>query len=165
MAFICAVHHTVCQAEQYSKVDVDIQIVQSQESDAAEMSEQIQQLEAERAHLQDVSKDLDLAESRVRPHAYLVQQLLLAEFQLLYLCTCLAVGLPAKAVAKPHIELPFAVQFESSSLDVFSIGSAGCLPVALLQHSFQVRHVGDQLNCTNAFCCASLWQRLIISCA
>ena len=46
-----------------------MQVVQSQESDAAEMSEQIQQLEAEREHLQDVTKDLDLADKRVQLHA------------------------------------------------------------------------------------------------
>ena len=50
-------------------VETGLQVVQSQESDAAEMSEQIQQLEAEREHLQDVTKDLDLAEKRVRLHA------------------------------------------------------------------------------------------------
>ena len=42
-----------------------MQIVQSQEQDAAEMSEQIQVLEADRDHLQVVTKDLDLAEDRV----------------------------------------------------------------------------------------------------
>ena len=42
-----------------------LQVVQSQESDAAEMADQLQQLEGDRAHLQVVSQDLDLAEDRV----------------------------------------------------------------------------------------------------
>lgn len=49
-----------------------MQIVQSQESDAAEMADQLQQLEGDRAHLQVVTQDLDLAEDRVShwtPHS------------------------------------------------------------------------------------------------
>lgn len=42
-----------------------VQIVQSQESDAAEMADQVQQLEGDREHLQVVTQDLDLAEDRV----------------------------------------------------------------------------------------------------
>lgn len=42
-----------------------LQIVQSQESDAAEMADQLQQLQGDREHLQVVTQDLDLAEDRV----------------------------------------------------------------------------------------------------
>ena len=44
-----------------------LQIVQSQELEAAELAEQVQELEGDRQHLQIVTQDLDLAEDRVRP--------------------------------------------------------------------------------------------------
>ena len=50
-----------------------VQIVQSQEADAAEMADQLQQLEGDRQHLQVVTQDLDLAEDRVRtPAPYII---------------------------------------------------------------------------------------------
>lgn len=42
-----------------------MQIVQNQEQEAAEMAEQIQELEGDRQQLQVVNEDLDLAEDRV----------------------------------------------------------------------------------------------------
>ena len=44
---------------------VGVQIVQNQEQEAAEMAEQIQELEGDRQQLQVVNEDLDLAEDRV----------------------------------------------------------------------------------------------------
>ena len=40
-------------------------MLQRQEEDAVEMAEQIEELEGDRAHLQVVTQDLDLAEDRV----------------------------------------------------------------------------------------------------
>lgn len=40
----------------------------SQEADAAEMADQVQELEGDRQHLQVVTQDLDLAEDRVSLH-------------------------------------------------------------------------------------------------
>lgn len=46
-------------------VCVVVQIVQNQEQEAAEMAEQIQELEGDRQQLQVANEDLDLAEDRV----------------------------------------------------------------------------------------------------
>ena len=50
-------------------VCVVVQIVQNQEQEAAEMAEQIQELEGDRQQLQVANEDLDLAEDRVSPPA------------------------------------------------------------------------------------------------
>jgi len=48
-------------------VGLGVQIVQNQEQEAAEMAEQIQELEGDRQQLQVANEDLDLAEDRVSP--------------------------------------------------------------------------------------------------
>ncbi len=49
----------------FQPVGLGVQIVQNQEQEAAEMAEQIQELEGDRQQLQVANEDLDLAEDRV----------------------------------------------------------------------------------------------------
>ena len=65
----CTIKHVHIRMLLLDLMCIAMQIVQNQEHEAAEMAEQIQELEGDRQQLQVANEDLDLAEDRVSPLA------------------------------------------------------------------------------------------------